>query len=177
MQCSQKKTVSRYHQGLVLISSEKFTFCTVARTPFFGVVAACILATNAQDTVAVPERPTLRFTVYANLPSDVVTTAEVGLGYRESSWNLLGSLPIEGICWKTNNATILDFVEHAKAIGVSDEQVWDCHINHYVDYWWFELERKVSMVPGCIGIQRRSLYQVLGRAISERTESSPSIVL
>ena len=111
----------------------------------FPSAVTCIFLTSSTTYAftnegMLEEEPTLRFTAFSMLPDDSLPIIEDGLGYREDSWNLLGSSSLEALSWASNTAEVADFVENSAAIGILDEATWDCHINHFVDYWWSELE-------------------------------------
>ena len=112
---------------------------------FLPSAVACILLTSSTTHAFTSEgvseeEPTLRFTAFSMLPDGSLSIIEDGLGYREESWNLLGSSSLEELSWESNTAEVANFVENSAAIGIVNEATWDCHINHFVDYWWSELE-------------------------------------
>ena len=79
-----------------------------------------------------------RFTPWKDLPEHVNEAASEELLYTELTWNQPG----------TNQFELLSFSELDSdrqmgilAIGL-DEEAWDCWVNHYADYYWWELDAK-----------------------------------
>ena len=59
------------------------------------------------------------------------------MGYTQETWDIPGSNELEGTSYvdldnneKTGVMTLL---------GLTAEEVYDCHINHYHGYWWADL--------------------------------------
>jgi hypothetical protein len=79
--------------------------------------------------------PDFRFTPWSDIDENTLTHA-ITLMYDEESWNLPMSNDIEFYSIFTINATLPE--EQLMAIfdmGMT-EDVWDCWVNHYVDFSW-----------------------------------------
>ena len=84
----------------------------------------------------------VRFQPWDELDEDSKHLYSTNLGYDEFTWNEPGSLWIEHKSFETlqGNASLppalVDTIHYV--MGFTEES-WDCWINHYVDYHWFEL--------------------------------------
>jgi hypothetical protein len=89
-----------------------------------------------------------RYTEWDLLTKSMQDVASDYLSYREFTWNFPGLNSIEETCFEG-----LKKKEQAgaQAIGL-DEDDWDCWVNHYEDYHWWEM--KDEGVDGC--------YEALG---------------
>lgn len=84
-----------------------------------------------------PLLPEYRFIPWQSLPESIKTQAENGLGYDEETWNYPGSNEaVESLSFSSLDDLKQDAAE---AIGFLDEDTWDCWVNHFNDYDWFEL--------------------------------------
>lgn len=85
-----------------------------------------------------PAQPLGRFTLWSEL-SVSARSAATQLGYREDQWNTPGWYSsLEEISWSDLSDEHRDLVE--LAMGIADEEVWDCWIAHFEDYFWHELQ-------------------------------------
>eukprot|EP00581_Thalassiosira_minuscula_P033287 CAMPEP_0183786878 /NCGR_PEP_ID=MMETSP0739-20130205/67254_1 /TAXON_ID=385413 /ORGANISM="Thalassiosira miniscula, Strain CCMP1093" /LENGTH=381 /DNA_ID=CAMNT_0026030943 /DNA_START=201 /DNA_END=1346 /DNA_ORIENTATION=- len=84
-------------------------------------------------SLALPER---RYLAWSELKETERQVAEISLGYSEDTWNKPGSNHKEG--------SRFDDLEEDEKGGVImfglNEEKWDCHINHYLAYWWEDME-------------------------------------
>ena len=82
--------------------------------------------------------PEIRFTAWNDLEASTRSDAEI-LEYNELSWNIPGTNEIEELSFATIEEDYGDdFTDALVSIGF-DEDTYDCWVNHYNDYDWFEL--------------------------------------
>mmetsp|Transcript_11354 Transcript_11354/g.17998 ORF Transcript_11354/g.17998 Transcript_11354/m.17998 type:complete len:128 (-) Transcript_11354:176-559(-) len=62
--------------------------------------------------------------------------ATSNLGYDRKGWNKPGTNGVEA--WSFHDLYENEMVG-AQGLGIDDE-MWDCHINHYDGYWWEDIE-------------------------------------
>lgn len=80
--------------------------------------------------------PHTRYTEWDELEPDEQYIAR-SLGYARSSWNSVSqTLSIEKSAFSVLSA---EQQQNIMALDM-DEEMWDCFVNHYDDYWWSELE-------------------------------------
>lgn len=58
------------------------------------------------------------------------------LGYATYTWNYPGTASIEE--WSYHDL-YEEELEGVHGLGI-DADMWDCHINHYIGYWWEDIE-------------------------------------
>ena len=82
-----------------------------------------------------PPLPRTRFLAWSLLSTDQMQIAS-DMGYAEDTWNLLGSSDVEHLTFY-----VLDNPQRkaAQSLGMTTEDIWDCHINHYHGYFWSDL--------------------------------------
>jgi len=101
-----------------------------------------------------PLYPLDRFQAWSKLSGGQQKILSDVLGYDEELWNLPGLNELEYLAFFTilNMSDFGEFVAVEKVVAadtqidvimdvmnVTDDDVWDCHINHYQDYYWEEL--------------------------------------
>ena len=109
-------------------------------TPFswqeFGEGPHCAHVPAATESNAdLPPLPRTRFLAWSLLSADQMQMAS-DMGYAEDTWNLLGSSDVEHL---TFNALDNPQRKAARSLGMTTEDIWDCHINHYRGYLWSNL--------------------------------------
>ncbi|CAB9520884.1 expressed unknown protein [Seminavis robusta] len=103
--------------------------------------------------------PAFRYFSWITLDANEQEDAGI-LGYTEGDWNIPGSALIELKAWSTvqaesdpstgvatattkqENPEMKTKFEAMVDLGFSDEWQWDCYVNHYVDYFWYEMEEE-----------------------------------
>jgi len=93
-----------------------------------------------------------RYIQWADLPLDLRRTAADSLEYNKTTWDNLGTAPIEKRSWE-------ELTEHQKADAMSlgfYQRTWDCFQNHYRGYEWDELERDISDALQILGWSKTS---------------------
>ncbi|CAB9522379.1 expressed unknown protein [Seminavis robusta] len=110
------------------------------------------LLRSVRSLRVLPPYPLSRFQDWASLGDATQMAASDILDYDEKSWNRPGENKIEELSFETITleAGLGEDVEKQfdeTAVGVimndlnfTEEQVWDCWVNHYQDYFWEELE-------------------------------------
>jgi hypothetical protein len=96
-----------------------------------------------------------RYVEWDSLPSDVRLMARKSLFYNKTSWNVLGTAPIENRGWRE----LTDYQKSDAILIGFYERTWDCFQNHYRAYDWDEIER-----------DGRDALQVLGWSITSWVE-------
>ncbi|KAL7529039.1 hypothetical protein ACHAXR_005539, partial [Thalassiosira sp. AJA248-18] len=80
--------------------------------------------------------PGKRFLAWSSLSETEQQVAQVYLGYTKSTWDNPGTNELEEYSY-------VDLYQNGKAGAISlgfDDDTWDCHINHYLGYWWADME-------------------------------------
>lgn len=99
---------------------------------------------------ATPPAVPLRYTEWTALPTAVQTAVESDLLYTPDSWNEVGANVIEDSAFEAlttaQQATVTDTLEWT-------EPQWNCHVNHYNDFTWQELntEQQVQQFWRALG--------------------------
>ena len=111
--------------------------------PFsFILLLVLLLWLFSSTTVVVTAQtyPETRYTAWDDLDDDDVATQEAAttlLGYTAETWDLPGTADVELLSYSSLDVSTQ--VMGATAIGITDEDTWDCYITHYSDYDWAEL--------------------------------------
>jgi len=114
------------------ISSYVPTFVPTSSTPTFSPTFTPTVSPSESD---LPPLPGTRFLAWSLLSTNQTQIA-TDLGYTEDTWNLLGSAEIEHLTFY-----VLDNQQRkaVQSLGMTTEEIWDCHINHYHGYFWSDL--------------------------------------
>ena len=91
----------------------------------------------AAAAAELPPYPTVRYTAWDDL-APPVRAAAAAAGYGEKSWNRPHTLAAEELDYASLEPAMHDLLA---AAAVSDAS-WDCHVNHYRNYEWQELEER-----------------------------------
>lgn len=97
---------------------------------------------GASSTFSLPVNPVAeniphkRFTEWTKLSDSDRTASQDSLGYSKYSWNNVGTNDIEN--WRYSDL-YSDEAAAVDGLGIDSDQ-WDCHINHYIGYWWNDIE-------------------------------------
>lgn len=122
-----------------------------------GHVGSLRKSTSGSRSLALrqlPPYPLDRFQVWRKLSGDEQKILNAVLGYDKKRWNLPGLNKLERFTFSAiqNMSNFGEFFAVEKVTGmdtqidvimnvmnVTDRDVWDCHINHYEDFFWDEL--------------------------------------
>jgi hypothetical protein len=89
-------------------------------------------STRLLNDIAEPE---FRYVEWNDLSQAKQAVAGTGLGYAVATWNNPGTAEVEELSW-----TSLTVANQAAAVTLGfNEEVWDCFINHYDDFFWEDL--------------------------------------
>lgn len=110
---------------------------------FFSAVVFSSIAVlcNGQESIRLLAnsrgiaQPEFRYVEWDGVDAALQTVAEIGLGYTEDTWNVVGTADVELLAF--GSLTTVN-QEAAVTLGFSEE-VWDCYVNHYDDYTWADL--------------------------------------
>lgn len=100
-----------------------------------ALLGAAILAGASAESVSDDFYPESRYFSWILTSADEKTAAQT-LGYDQTKWDQPGSAAIEQ---KSFDGLSADEQAAAAVFGFNEER-WDCHVNHYGDYTWSELQ-------------------------------------
>ena len=86
--------------------------------------------------------PEFRYIQWNSLTEEFQADA-IQLNYDNSTWNTPGTAALEELSWYSIASTQPNAIPVLQRMGFDQEndgqEVWDCFVNHYVDYDWDEL--------------------------------------
>ena len=97
--------------------------------------------TTPRSGNGIPSYPEFRYKLWNDLDADVRQIYSSNLGYDEGSWNEPGSFWLEHqTFWYIQTQLPSRIIDTVTLEMGFTEVTWDCWINHYSDYRWFELD-------------------------------------
>jgi len=95
-----------------------------------------LLSHEAPANPVATTQPENRYLQWALLSDNDRIHATNNLGYDQNTWNNPGTADVEA--WSYHD------LYEKETVGVlelgMDDEMWDCHVNHYYGYWWEDIE-------------------------------------